>query len=285
MNTVCTDIREDSLEANPAVASAVTHLPISKIVPNPAQPRKIFKTEAVESLADSISRHGILQPLLVRRICGKYELIAGERRLRAAKLAGLTEVPCLIRNTPEADSAEIAIIENLQREDLNMFEEAEAIRSLIELCGLTQESAAAHLSCSQSYVANKLRLLKLPEAQREAILSSGLTERHARALLRLHEHGQRAAAIDYIKERGMNVAATEEYIENLLCAEERAANAEKVGRIERDLKRRLLTRDMRLFYNSIDRAVNSVRDCGFAVESSRKATEDGTVISIFIKNP
>ena len=274
----------NTLEANPTVASSITQLPVDLIVPNPAQPRKFFKREAVESLADSISRHGILQPLLVRRVCGKYELVAGERRLRAAKLAGLHSVPCIVRNYGAEDSAELAIIENLQREDLNMFEEAEAIRALIELCSMTQETAASHLSCSQSYIANKLRLLKLPVEQRETILASALTERHARALLRIKDDEARAEAIAYITERGLNVAAAEDYVENLLCAAERAAVAERAGRIERDFRRQLLTRDMRLFYNSIDRAVNSVRDCGFSVESTRKATADGTVISILIKN-
>jgi ParB family chromosome partitioning protein len=252
------------------------------IVPNPAQPRSEFAKERIEALADSIAHHGILNPLLVRRVGEKYELIAGERRLRASRIAGLDRVPCIIRESGETDSAILAIIENLQREDLNMFEEADAIRSLIETCGLTQESAAGHLSCSQSYVANKLRLLKLLPLERRAILEHGLTERHARALLRLRDREIREKTLEVIIGRSMNVAATEEYIEELLCAEARAVSREKVQRFERDVRRRLLSRDMRLFYNSIDRAVESVRECGFAVESTREAVDGGTKISIYI---
>lgn len=275
---------ERTLYDYPVAAASVTRLPIEKITPNPRQPRKVFSDGALTSLADSIARHGVLQPLLVREVGDRYELIAGERRLRAATLAGLDRVPCIIKESDMAYSAELAIIENLQREDLNMFEEAEAIRSLIESCGMTQEIAAARLSCSQSYVANKLRLLKLPELQRRAILECGLTERHARALLRLHDNDERADAIAVIIKRGLNVAATEDYIEELLCAAERAKTAERAARYERDLRTRLLTKDMRLFYNSIDRAVKGVRDCGFDVEAKREPAEGGTVITIFVKS-
>lgn len=277
-------VNKDSLYDFPMAAASVIEISVEKITPNRAQPRKTFTDSALESLADSISRHGVLQPLLVRKTGDRFELIAGERRLRASIMAGLREVPCIIKESDERDSAQIAIIENLQREDLNMFEEAEAIRALIDTCGLTQESAATQLSCSQSYIANKLRLLKLPELQRHAILECGLTERHARALLRLRDNDERADAIALIIKRRLNVAATEEYIEALLCERERTEAAEKNAKIERDFKKRLLTRDMRLFYNSIDRAVESVRDCGFAVEASREARDDGTVISIFVRN-
>ena len=274
---------EGTLSSFPIAAQSVVLIDVSRIVPNPSQPRVEFTKERIEALADSIAHHGVLNPLLVRRVGEIYELIAGERRLRASKLAGLERVPCIIRESGEADSAILAIIENLQREDLNMFEEAEAIRSLIETCGLTQESAAAHLSCSQSYVANKLRLLKLLPLERRAILEYGLTERHARALLRLRDKETRERAIDLIIKRGMNVAATEEYVEELICAEAREASREKAERFERDVRRRLLSRDMRLFYNSIDRAVESVRECGFAVESTRETVDGGTKISIYVK--
>ena len=273
-----------SLKSFPVAAETVVHISTDSIVPNPAQPRKVFSDAALSSLADSISRHGVLQPLLVREAGGSYELIAGERRLRASVLAGLDTVPCIVKKSENRDSAEIAIIENLQREDLNMFEEAEAIRSLIETCGMTQDETAARLSCSQSYVANKLRLLKLPSLQRRAILECSLTERHARALLRIREDDKRGEAMAVIIERGLNVAGTEEYIEELLCAEERLRSAARATRYERDLKTRLLTKDMRLFYNSIDRAVAGVRECGFEVESTRRAAEGGTEIMIFIKS-
>lgn len=272
------------IKKSPEDTSVVLHIPPMRIVPNPSQPRHVFDSEALDSLTDSIRRVGVICPLVVRRIEDSYELIAGERRLRAAMAAGLETVPCILRDADFADSAELAIIENLQREDLSMFEEAEAIRSLLTTCGLTQESAAARLSCSQSYVANKLRLLKLPERQRRRILEGGLTERHARALLRLSSDEERDEIIEIIVKRHMNVAAAEEYIENYLCARERDRLREKADRLDRDFKRKLLSKDMRLFYNSIDRAVDSVRSCGIGIETNRRITDEGTVIEILVKN-
>ncbi len=272
-----------SLYDFPIAGTSVINLPVAKIIPNPAQPRKIFTSSALESLADSISRHGILQPLLVRDNGELYEIIAGERRFRAAIMAGLDTVPCIIKKSDNRSSAELAIIENLQREDLNMFEEAEAIQKLIDTCNITQDAAALHLSCSQSYIANKLRLLKLPLLQRHAIIECGLTERHARALLRVHDNDDRADILAVVIKRKLNVAATEDYIENHLCQKEQFLHAQKAARIEKDIKRKLLSKDMRLFYNSIDRAVTSVRDCGFSVDQTREVSEDGTLISIFIK--
>lgn len=263
---------------------SVIHIPPMDIIPNPAQPRRIFDPDSLKSLADSIRRVGVLCPLLVRRTENAYELIAGERRLRAALAAGLETVPCILREADFAECAHLAIIENLQREDLNMFEEAEAIKSLLTTCEMTQENAAVSLSCSQSYVANKLRLLKICETQRQRILEGGLTERHARALLRLESDAERDEIISIIVKRRMNVAAAEEYIENYLCQRERDRMKEKTARLEGDLKRRLLTRDMRLFYNSIDRAVDSVRSCGIGIESKRRVTDEGTVIEILVRN-
>ena len=170
----------------------VVFLPARSIRPNPAQPRKIFRPEALDELSDSIRQHGILQPLSVRRSGNGYELIAGERRLRAAKLLGMAEVPCIVVEADSLRSAELAIIENLQREDLNMFDEASAISALIDLYGLTQEEVAAKLSASQSYVANKLRLLRFDDFERQVIIERRLTERHARALLRRAGGGDRA---------------------------------------------------------------------------------------------
>ena len=167
---------------------------------------------------------------------------------------------------------------------MNMFDEARAIEGLRGMKKMTQSEIAKMMGTSQSYVANKLRLLKLPSLQRRAILECGLTERHARALLRIREDEKRGEAMAVIIERGLNVAGTEDYIEELLCAEERTKAAARATRYERDLKTRLLTKDMRLFYNSIDRAVVGVRECGFDVSSTRRATDDGTVITIFIKS-
>ena len=261
--------RASSLGDFPQTGRTVVRIPTNLITPNPAQPRKYFSEHALTSLADSIKRHGIIQPLLVRETDSGYELIAGERRLRAAVLAGLESAPCMLWDADSDKSAELAIIENLQREDLNMFEEAEAIKSLIETCGMTQEGAAQRLSCSQSYIANKIRLLRLPQEQRKTILESSLTERHARALLRISDENLRNEALNAMIKRGMNVAAAEEYVEATLCAQARyeteLAVKEKAERFDRDFKRRMLTRDMRLFYNSIDHAVESVRNCGINI--------------------
>ena len=179
----------------------VHKIPVCRILPNPAQPRKYFDSDETLRLADSIRRHGILQPLCVRKPIsvgdlddygGVYELIAGERRLRAAKLLGMAEVPCIVVEADSLRSAELAIIENLQREDLNMFDEASAISALIDLYGLTQEEVAAKLSASQSYVANKLRLLRFDDFERQVIIERRLTERHARASPRRAGGGDRA---------------------------------------------------------------------------------------------
>lgn len=262
-------------------AQAVIYVSPSAIVPNPAQPRRDFSAESLASLTDSIRRVGVLCPLLVRRVDGGLELIAGERRLRAAVAANLEHVPCILYEAGREESACLAIIENLQREGLNMFEQAQAIHTLSSACGMTQESIADALSCSQSYVANKLRLLRLDEPLRRMILDFGLTERHARALLRL-EASSRADAVLEIKRRHMNVAATEEYIEEIVCRRERERASRRVGEVGRELRHRLLSRDMRLFYNSIDRALESVKSCGIEVRSTRHESDGGTVIEIFV---
>ena len=194
----------------------VVFLPAKAILPNPAQPRKFFSEEALEDLTQSIQRHGILQPLSVRRVGSNYELIAGERRLRAAQQAGLSEVPCLIMRMDDKESGLTALVENLQRQDLDFIEEAQGIRCLMERWSFTQEQAARALGKSQSAIANKLRLLRLGQGVLEAIREGGLTERHARALLKLPTDAQRMKAISVIVQLGMSVARTERYIEGLL---------------------------------------------------------------------
>ncbi len=260
----------------------IRYISVDLIGPNPAQPRKSFPRETLNALSDSIRRNGVLQPLIVRRRGEKYELIAGERRFRAASLAGLARVPCVVRDADDASSAELALIENVQREDLNFFEEAEAIRALVDRFGLTQEKAAARLSCSQSYVANKLRLLKLSKEERNVILENSLTERHARAALRVTDAETRKNVLKRITDEGMNVSAAEELVESVVCAEERKKNG--FPDPATDFRRRLLLRDLRLFFNSIDHAVESVRSCGFSVETDRKQTEEGAIVTILVKN-
>ena len=260
----------------------IKYISVDLIDPNPAQPRKSFPRESLLALSDSIRRNGVLQPLIVRRRGEKYELIAGERRFRAASLAGLVRVPCVVRDADDTSAAELALIENVQREDLNFFEEAEAIRALIEQCGLTQEKAAARLSCSQSYVANKLRLLRLSREERAMILENSLTERHARAALRVADGETRKDLLRRMTEERLTVSSAEELVESVVCAQERKKNGARGPDV--DFRRRLLLRDMRLFYNSIDHAVESVRSCGFDVETDRNQTDEGTVITILVRN-
>lgn len=220
-----TDLRyfKKTKSADGEPSNRVVQIKTDDIRPNRAQPRADFDQNAIIRLADSIRRYGILQPLTVRLsdpedIYG-YELIAGERRLRAAKMLGYLTVPCVIMEVSEQVSAELAIIENLLRENLNMFEQAYGFRKLIENHHLTQEEVARRMSLSQSAVANKLRLLRLSYEEQRLILESGLTERHARATLRLDDPKQRTEAIRKISENKWNVQATEQYIEELLEAD------------------------------------------------------------------
>lgn len=202
------------------IGSKVLQIKTDSIRPNRAQPRAEFDQNSIIRLADSIRRYGILQPLTVRPSdpddIYEYELIAGERRLRAAKMLGYLTVPCVIMEVNDEISAELAMIENLLREDLNMFEQAYGFRKLIENYHLTQEEVARRLSMSQSAVANKLRLLRLSYEEQRLILESSLTERHARAVLRIDRPQQRLHALRHAAENKLTVQALEEYVENIL---------------------------------------------------------------------
>ncbi len=256
-----------------------------RIIPNPSQPRKLFDEDAIIRLADSIRRYGLLQPISVRRLAlggpegGKYEIIAGERRYRAAKLLGMDHIPCMIISADSRTAAELALIENVQREGLTMFEQAGAIAALIDIYRLTQEQIAVHLSSSQSYVANKLRLLKLSQRERELITEGHLTERHARAFLRMTDPDERIAAIEHVITRGMNVSATEEYIDRKLCMLPEQPDERNTR------KRKLILKDMRLFYNTIDKAIDIVRQSGVDVKSERRVSGDGGFELIIKINP
>lgn len=262
----------------------VYHIRTDSICANPMQPRKDFEEESISALADSISKYGILQPLTVRNMSmysddDTYELVAGERRLRAAKLLGLDTVPCLIINVTDKQSAELAIIENLQRENLNIFEQASAISALICIYSLTQEQVAARLSVSQSYIANKLRLLRLTDEERQIIVSNSLTERHARALLKIGDAEKRKSALSKIVERKMNVAETEEYIERLLGTKKTEKQEEPKRKFTGAIK------DVRLFYNSIDNALKIVRKSGMNVYTRKRELEDEIELTIKIRKP
>lgn len=248
-------------------------LSVGEIRPNPMQPRKVFEEAGLRELAESVRQHGILQPLTVRRASGGWELIAGERRLRAARMAGLETVPCIETAADDRQSALLALVENLQRRDLHYFEEAAAIADYLKRSGVTQEEAAVQLGRSPSALANKLRLLRLSEDCRTALASNGLSERHARALLRLEDESERLTAIRRIVDRQMNVAQTEQYVERRLAELQSAPPA---GR------RTFILKDVRLFLNSLDRGLRLIREAGVGAESRREETEDAILLTIRI---
>lgn len=259
-------------------------IPIDRIVSNKSQSRRIFDDDAILHLADSIRRYGILQPVCIRKLDSAvgavdtiYEIIAGERRLRAAKLLEMKTIPSIIISADEKMSAVISLIENIQRENLNMFEQASAISALADIYKMTQEQIASQLSSSQSYVANKLRILKLSEEEREMITEGKLTERHARALLRIKNIDERKNVIRTIISREMNVHATEVYIDRLLGMKD--LNTEFVD----NKKRKLIIKDMKLFYNTIDKALDTIRQSGVCVSSERKTVGNDEGIELIIK--
>lgn len=255
------------------LSTRVQYIPLGRIRPNPQQPRRSFDEEGLAELAASIRSCGILQPLTVRRAGEGYELVAGERRLRAARIAGLREVPCLVAQVGEEDSALLALMENLQRRDLDCWEEAQAIARLISRYGLSQEEAAQRLGRAQPTVANKLRLLRLPEDVRALLRENGLTERHARALLRLQDpEVQRRAAGDMVR-RGMNVAQAEAYVEKLLQS---AQVTPPRGRSTYIIK------DVRLFLNSVDRGLHLMRQAGVDAGWNRQDTDREILLTIRI---
>ncbi len=251
----------------------VLRLEVESIRPNPRQPRRLFDEGSLRELAASIRRHGVVQPLVVRRRPGGWELVAGERRLRAARLAGLAAVPCVEAEVDERESALLALVENLQRQDLHYFEEAAAIADYLRSSGATQEEAAAQLGRSASAVANKLRLLRLSPACQAFLLESGLTERHARALLRLEDDEERLAAARRAAERGWNVAQTEQYVERRLQELQTAVPA---GR------RTYILKDVRLFLNTLSRSVDLMRSAGVDAQCQREDSEEEILLTIRI---
>ena len=251
----------------------VLWLPAAEIRPNPMQPRRTFEETGLRELAESIRRHGILQPLTVRRTAAGWELVAGERRLRAAVLAGLETVPCLEAEVDGRASALLALVENLQRRDLHYLEEAEAIAAFLHQTGMTQEAVAAQLGMSPSALANKLRLLRLSPACRTLLVEHGLTERHARCLLRLEDEGERLMALRQAAAKHWNVAQTEQYVERRLAALQAVPPA---GR------RTYIIKDVRLFLNSLDRGLRLIRDAGVDARTERDETEDQIILTIRI---
>jgi len=250
----------------------VLDLPIGEIGPNPHQPRQRFAPEELAELAQSIAQVGVLQPLSVRRTPDGWELIAGERRLRAARLAGLTHVPCLPVEADDDASALLALVENLQRKDLDVWEEAAALRQLIDRHHLSQEEAARRVGKSQSAVANKLRLLKLPQDVIDGLRANRLSERHARALLRLDGPEQQRAALGHIVQRQLNVAQTEAYIDRLCQTREAPRRAAPVYRF----------RDVRLFLNTVKRSLAVMQSAGVDAHCGREETDSEITLTIHI---
>ena len=251
----------------------VLELPTTALRPNPMQPRRVFDPAGLEALAASVRAEGLLQPLTVRRTAAGWELVAGERRLRAAKLAGLDTVPCLETEAGDNESALLALMENLQREDLHYLEEASALAAFLRRSGMPQERAAAVLGLSPSALSNKLRLMRLSPQCAQLLLEGNLSERHARALLRLEDEGERLKALRYILAHGLNVAQAERYIDRRITA---LQTTPPRGRKSYILK------DVRLFLNSLDRGVRLMRSAGVDARTERQDTEDAILLTIRI---
>lgn len=253
----------------------VVDIRIADIIPNPTQPRKHFAAYELTSLAKSISENGIIQPLTVRRADSCFELVSGERRLRAAKLAGLKSVPCIVVQADRGKSAVLALLENIQRCDLNCFEEACAINALIEGGEVTREEAALKLGLAGSTIANKLRLLRLSREEQQLIIEHGLTERHARALLSIADDGLRRETLAKSIEGGWTVDTLEKYIKKQEREEAKKSSYEK---------RAVMLRDVRLFFNSVNKALEVMKLAGVDATAKRVDKEDCIEYTIVIRN-
>lgn len=256
----------------PQTINRVVALPVESIRPNPHQPRRQFDPAAIDELARSIAANGLLQPISVRPgEKGEYQLISGERRLLAYQSLGQQTIPAIVLELTTRDSAVLALVENLHRADLSFLEEAQAIASLMENLHLTQQQAARLLCRSQPAVANKLRLLRLPEKACQILQQAGLTERHARALLALSSEDEMCSAARHMADRKMNVAQAEAYVQNLTAKPKRSAG------------NTFVVRDVRLLFNTISQAVEVIRQSGFVVEA--RQTEDEEYINYLVRVP
>lgn len=247
---------------------SVVYIPVKAIRPNPYQPRKSFSQKALRELSESIKQYGVIQPVTVRqRGFYSYELVTGERRLKACQMAGIEKIPAIIIDTRENDTAIISLIENIQRENLSFFDEAEAISSLIETHNISQELLAKKLGKSQPSIANKLRLLRLDRKERAMIVEFGLSERHARSLIRLCDSEKRMEILKKVCESNLNVRDTERLVDKVLYDKENEKTPRKGKRIK-------LFTDIRVFTNTILHAVSSMKESGIDAESTRFENED-----------
>lgn len=251
----------------------VIQLPVADIEPNRYQPRSIFNEEKISELAQTIHTHGMIQPIIVRKTEDeRYEIIAGERRWRAVQSLDWEYIPGIVRDMNETETASVALIENLQREELTVIEEATAYAKLIDMHELTQEALAQRLGKNQSTIANKLRLLKLPEAVQHALLNKEITERHARALIKVDDPEKQVELLVEILERHLNVKQTEEKIANL----NKPTTKKKQPRLKG------INKDIRIAMNTIRQSLNMVSDTGIDVESDEEDLEDYYQITIKI---
>lgn len=249
----------------------VRKIPVDSVVPNPYQPRAVFDDERIEELCRTIRTHGIIQPIVVRRRKGGYELIAGERRLRAAKKLKMERIPAVIREMSDTEAASAALIENLQREGLTAIEEAVAYQKLIKLHGLTQESLAQRLGKGQSTIANKLRLLTLPREIQQALMERKITERHARAFLSLRNSAEQIRLLGEVLEKELTVKQTEERVRKLL--ENKPS--------QRRRRRKSVSRDVRIALNTIRQSVNMVQKSGLNVVTDER--DQGNYYEVVIR--
>lgn len=257
----------------------IQYVRIDNIRPNPYQPRKQFNKSALEELCESIKQYGVLQPINIRKMPNNnFELVAGERRLRAATMAGLKEIPAIVINVDDNDSAVMALIENLQREDLSYMEEAESYNNLISEHGFTQEELAQKIGKSQSTVANKIRLLKLPPLVKKILADNNLTERHARALLKLHDEQFQLKVLKHVCDKGLNVKRTEELVERAIERYSRQVHdKESAKKFTRSIK------DIRIFVNTIRQAIDQMKQSG--VNAKAAQLDRGEYIEFIVRIP
>lgn len=246
------------------IGGQIILIPQEDIYPNPNQPRSRFDFDELEGLAQSIRQNGIIQPIAVRvNASGNYELISGERRLRASRLVGISLIPCIIMEANDEKSALFALIENMQRSDLGFFEEASAIEKLIVDFNMSRDDVCRKLGKAAPTISNKLRLLKLPEDVRLKITQEGLTERHARALLRLPTRAQLDRALSIISDKRLNVAESEKLIDQMLSADK----SSKKPTVK-------LFKDVRIFVNTLNHAVDTMRRAGIEADSAKSETDE-----------
>ncbi len=281
VSEVAGQIQADALSVplteNQKKGEAVLELAIDQIQPNPFQPRLYFDAAQLEELSNSIREYGVLQPVIVRMVDGKFQLVSGERRFRASKLANKKTIPALLRQLSDREVAEMALIENLQREDLNYFEEAEGYARLIQEFQITQEEVAKKMGKSQPTIANKLRLLQISDRVRREISVDVITERHVRSLLKLKNEEKQLDVLNRIYKNNMNVRQTDDYIETLLINEEKNLREQKKKKMLKAIK------DMKIFVNTIRGTVKTIQDAGLPAEVTE--TENDDYLEVVIRLP